>query len=141
MWMSRNRFDAILSSLSFTNVAPPTFMDKFWEIQQMVEVWGTNMRDNFLPGYMNCLNESMSVWTNKFTCPSFMFVPCKPWLFGNKYHTMCCCSLGIMWGIDLVEEKITHHSWDNNNMKISVQWLDSCFRCCHQSTTRVLWSS
>ena len=71
----------------------------------MVEVWGTNMRENFLPGYMNCLNESMSMWTNKFTCPSFMFAPCKPWLFGNEYHTMCCCLSGIMWGIDLVEEK------------------------------------
>ena len=105
MWMSRNQFDTILLSLSFTDVAPPTFMGKFWEIHQMVEAWGTNMRDNFLPGYMTCLDESMSMWTNKFTCPSFMFVPGKPWSFGNKYHTVYCCSLGIMWSIDLVEGK------------------------------------
>ena len=71
----------------------------------MVEAWETNMRDNFLPGYMNSLDESMSVWTNKFTCLGFMFVPCKPCPFVNEYHTMCCCSLGIMWGIDLVEGK------------------------------------
>ena len=64
-----------------------------------------NMNDNFIPGYMNCLDESMSMWTNKFTCPGFMFVPCKPWPFGNEYHTVCCCSSGIMWGIDLVEGK------------------------------------
>ena len=69
----------------------------------MVEAWGTNMKDNFIPGYMNCLDESMSVWTNKFTCPGFMFVPYKPWPFGNEYHTVCCCSSGIMCGIDLVE--------------------------------------
>ena len=62
-----------------------------------------NMKDNFIPGYMNCLDESMSMWTNKFTCPGFMFIPHKPWPFGNKYRTVCCCSLGIMWGIDLVE--------------------------------------
>ena len=64
-----------------------------------------NMKDNFIPGYMNCLDESMSVWTNKFTCPGFMFVPHKPWPFGNEYNTVCCCSSGIMWGIDLVEGK------------------------------------
>ena len=105
VWMFRYWFDTILSSLSFTNVAPPTFLDKFWEIQQMVKASRTNMRDNLLPGYMNYLDESMSMWTNKFTCRSFMFVSCKPLPFGNEYHTMCCCSLGIMWGIDLVEGK------------------------------------
>ena len=99
------RFEAILSALAFTNIASPTFIDKFWEVWQMVKVWGMNMKDNFIPGYMNCLDESMSVWTNKFTCPGFMFIPHKPWPFGNEYHTVCCCSLGIMWGIDLVEGK------------------------------------
>ena len=71
----------------------------------MVEAWRLNMVENFVSGYVNCLDESMSVWTNKFTCPGFMFVPCKPWLFGNEYHMVCCCTSGIMWGIDLVEGK------------------------------------
>ena len=34
-----------------------------------------------------------------------MFITCKPWPFGDEYHTVCCCSSGIMWGIDLVEGK------------------------------------
>ena len=105
VWMSRKCFDAILSALSFTDATPPTYLDKFWEIRQMVEAWGLNMVENFVPGYVNCLDESMSVWTNKFTCPGFMFVPHKPWPFGNEYHTVCCCTSGIMWGIDLVEGK------------------------------------
>ena len=105
IWMSRKRFDAILSALSFTDATPPTYLDKFWEIRQMVEAWGLNMVENFIPGYVNCLDESMSVWTNKFTCPGFMFVPRKPWPFGSEYHTVCCCTSGIMWGIDLVEGK------------------------------------
>ena len=63
------------------------------------------MVGNFVPGYVNCLDESMSIWTNKFTCPGFMFVPRKPWPFGNEYHTICCCTSGIMWGIDLLEGK------------------------------------
>ena len=63
------------------------------------------MQQNFTPGYVNCPDESMSVWTNKFTCPGFMFVPRKPWPFGNEYHSMCCCTSGIMWGIEMVEGK------------------------------------
>ena len=71
----------------------------------MVEAWGLNMVENFVPGYVNCLDKSMSVWTNKFTGPGFMFIPRKPWPFGNNYHMVCCCTSGIMWGIDLVEGK------------------------------------
>ena len=71
----------------------------------MIDAWGSNMNNAFAPGYMNCLDKPMSVWTNKFTCPGFMFVPRKPWPFGNKYHTVCCCLSVIMWGIDLVEGK------------------------------------
>ena len=71
----------------------------------MVEAWGVNMVETFVPGYMNCLDESMSIWTNIFTSPGFMFVPHKPWPFGNEYHTICCCTSGIMWGIDLVKGK------------------------------------
>ena len=105
IWITRTQFEAFLSALPFTDIPSPTFIDKFWEVQQMIEAWGMNMKDNFIPGYMNCLDESMSMLTNKFTCPAFMFIPHKPWPFGNEYHTICCYSSGIMWGIDLVEEK------------------------------------
>ena len=71
----------------------------------MLEAWGQNMQQNFTPGYVKCLDESMSVWTNKFTCPGFMFVPRKPWPFGNEYHSVCCCTSGIMWGTEMVEGK------------------------------------
>jgi hypothetical protein len=29
--------------------------------------------------------------------------PKKLWPFSNKYHTICCCVSGILWGIELVE--------------------------------------
>ena len=38
-------------------------------------------------------------------CPGFMFVPRKPWPFGNEHHMVCSCLTGIMWGIDMVEGK------------------------------------
>ena len=101
MWMSRKCFNTILSALSFTQHSLTSFgrSDRCWRCV------GVNMVENFVPGYMNCLDKSMSILTNKFTCPGFMFIPHKPWPFGNEYHTICCCPSGIIWGIDLVEGK------------------------------------
>ena len=110
VWMSRKRFDAILSALSFTDAIPQHSStsfgrsDRWWRPGVGVGVW-VNMVENFVPGYVNCLDKSMSIWTNKFTYPGFIFIPHKPWAFGNEYHTVCCCTSGIMWGIDLVEGK------------------------------------
>jgi len=47
----------------------------------------------------------MSVWTNQWTCPGWMFVPQKPHPMGNEYHSMCCGISGIMYSIELVEGK------------------------------------
>ena len=121
VWMSRKHFDTILSALSFTDAIPPTFLDKFWEIQQIVEVWGVNMEENFVPGYMNCLDKSMSIWTNKFTCPGFMFIPRKPWPFGNEYHTICCCTSG--------RARIVPELLGSKNLTTWVPQLDCCFGC------------
>ena len=104
-WMLHKRFDLIVGALAFTDKNLPAFADPFWEVRQMIDAWQTNMNVIFSPGFMNCLDESMSIWTNKFTCPGFMFIPRKPWPFGSEYHTVCCCSSGIMWGIELVEGK------------------------------------
>ena len=55
------------------------------------------MRDNFLPGYMNCLDESMSMWTNKFTCPGFMFVPIKHAVDDHNGKRHSPLSLEVVW--------------------------------------------
>ena len=36
-----------------------------------------------------------------------MFVPRKPWPFGNEYHSICCSLLGNMYVIEIVEGKDT----------------------------------
>ena len=61
----------------------------------------------FSPLWINCLDESMSKWLCEFTCPGFMCVFCKPWPFGNEYHTICCCKTGILWRAEIVEGKDT----------------------------------
>ena len=97
--------DRMSSALQFTLDNPPVFVDMVWEVCAMITAWNSNMNQQFSLGYVNCLDESMSLWTNQFTCPGFMFVPSKPWPFGNEYHLVCCCLSGIMWGINLVEGK------------------------------------
>ena len=52
-----------------------------------------------------CLDESMSIWNNRWTCPGWVFCPRKPWPFGNEYHTACCGLSGIMFVMEMVEGK------------------------------------
>ena len=60
------------------------------------------MQKVFMPYRISCLDESMSVWMNEFTCSGFVFWNCKPHAKGNKYHTICYGESGIMyvWYID-----------------------------------------
>ena len=105
-WMSRNRFEEILRYLSFapSSMQPP-FKDRFWKIREMVRQFNENMAKVFSPGWITCLDESMSIWTNMFTCPGWMVVPRKPHPFGNEWHTICCGISGIMFYLELVEGK------------------------------------
>ena len=100
-FMSRKRFEAILKALAITARQPPSF----WEVREIIEAWNANMTEQFTPSWVSCLDESMSTWTNKYSCPGWMFMPRKPWPFGNEYHTVCCSLSGILWQMELVEGK------------------------------------
>ena len=104
-FMSRKRFKVILKALAITARQPPAFRDRFWVVWEVLEAWNSNMMEQFTPSWVNCLDESMSTWTNKYSCPGWMFVPRKPWPFGNEYHTVCCSLSGILWQMELVEGK------------------------------------
>ena len=104
-FMSRKRFDTILKALAITSRSPPAFRDRFWEVREILEAWNANMTEQFTPSWVSCLAESMSTWTNKYSCPGWMFMPRKPWPFGNEYHTVCCSLSGILWQMELVEGK------------------------------------
>ena len=67
--MSGRRFEEILQNLVYTDEEPPSYKDRFWEARQMVRVWNEWMAENFIPSWINCLDESMSIWTNRWTCP------------------------------------------------------------------------
>lgn len=103
--MSRNRFESILSALQFTNLQPPTYKDRFWEVRQLIDAWNLNMTDKFSPSWISCLDESMSKWLDQWTCPGFIVCPRKPWPYGNEYHTISCGESQIIYAVDLVEGK------------------------------------
>ena len=63
----------------------------------MLQMWNENMGSNFLPSWINCIDELMSKWINEYTCPGFMYIPRKPWKFGNKYHDAGCADSNIIW--------------------------------------------
>ena len=48
------------------------------------------MAQNFSPSWINVIDKSMSKWVSEYTCPGFMYVPHKPWPFGNQYDGVGC---------------------------------------------------
>ena len=104
-YMSQCRFENILINPGFTKEDPPPFRDQYWEVRYMLDCWNKNMTTNFSPSWINCIDESMSKWVNEYSCAGFMFIPRKPWPFGNEYHDAGCAESDIIWSLGLHEGK------------------------------------
>ena len=104
-WMSHRRFKDITDALRFTGEDPPSYSDPFHEVRGLIKAWNANMTEVFQPSWLSCLDESISIWFSKYTCPGWMCVPRKPHPFGNEYHSICCAKSRIMYQIELVEGK------------------------------------
>ena len=104
-YMSWGRFDFITQHLTFTDIDPPSYADRFHEVRQMIDAFNEHMEIVFSPSWISCLDESISIWTSKWTCPGWMYVPRKPHPMGNEYHSICCGICGVMFAIELVEGK------------------------------------
>ena len=63
------------------------------------------MSDVFLAGWVPCLDISMTIRTSRWTCPGFMFIPCKPHPVSKEYHTIADGLCGILFGMEIVEGK------------------------------------
>ncbi len=123
--MSKQRFDTINRELRFTSKVAPHYTDRIWEVQEMIVVWNKHMASVFSPSWILCLDKSMSIWHNMFTCPGWVFCPWKPHPFGNKYHTVCCAKSGILTQIELVEGKdrpaeMEAPEFDNKGMTVGL---------------------
>ena len=65
------------------------------------------MKVKFFPSWIPCLDESMSKWVGKYSCPGFMCVSRKSWPLGNEYHTIVCGKSGVLYQLELVEGRDT----------------------------------
>lgn len=83
-YMTKQRFKSILRSIKYSKTKPRSYKDRFWEVRDLIEAWNGNMEVVFAPGWFNCLDESMSPWTNKYTCPGWICLPRKPWPLSRK---------------------------------------------------------
>ena len=99
--MSAKRFKTITANLRFTNTSPPAFRDPFWQVRLILQAWNDNMAAQFLASWVLCLDESMSIWHNRWTCPGWVFCPRKPHPYGNEYHTLCCGLCGILCALEI----------------------------------------
>jgi hypothetical protein len=106
--MSRTRFEEILDASSYNNLPYPAFKDDFHPVRSLIKAWNENMAAIFIAAWIVCLDESMSLWTNMWTCPGWVFCPRKPWDTGNEYHTIACGICSIIFHMEMVEGKGRH---------------------------------
>ena len=62
LYMSGYRFDQITSALRFTMRGPPTLMGRFNQVRYLIKACNDHMKIIFIPGWILCLDESMSLW-------------------------------------------------------------------------------
>ncbi len=48
-------------------------------------------------------NAELLRWLGLWFLISFVIGPSRPWPLENEYHSICCCQIGIMWTVELVE--------------------------------------
>ena len=90
----------------------------------MIGEWNDHTTDVFVPSWVLCLDESMSIWHSMFTCPGWVFCPRKPHLIGNKYCSVCCGVSALMLNVELVEGK--DRPAELNNLKYDDRGGKTC---------------
>ena len=103
--MTLATFEQITSTLIFTDIPFPQYSDKFHEVRQIINEFNHHMKEVFIPSWVSCLDESISIWTSRWTCPGWMYIPSKPHSQGNENHSIACEKSGIMYRIEQVGGK------------------------------------
>ncbi len=128
-YMGKKWFQVITKCLTFTDAIPPAYCDKFWQVRQMIRAWNENMANRFVAAWVMCLDKSMSIWHNKWTCPGWIFCPRKPHPFDNEYHTACCGLCNILFSVEIVKGKDAPPQLDvpySPHGKMARQWACYC---------------
>lgn len=109
--ISRARFNAIMQSLRFkpdddaetdedeSGVLTPS---DYAECEPLIGAFNSHMREVFHPGSFVCVDESMSMWSNRWTAPLWHYVPRKPTPMGFEFHDLACGDTGVIFNLELV---------------------------------------
>ena len=73
-YMLGRRFQNIGTAIRYTNIESPDFLDRFHDVRQMIEAFNDHHDGEYVPSWLNCVDESMNIFLDKF-CPGFMCVP------------------------------------------------------------------
>ena len=60
-YMTHLRFEQITSTQTFTDIPFPQYTDKFHEVRQMIFKFNYHMKEVFIPSWVSCLDESISI--------------------------------------------------------------------------------
>jgi hypothetical protein len=71
----------------------------------LISAWNKNMQDIYVPSWVSCLDELMSIWNMRWTCPGYVFCPRKPHPVGNEYHTIADGLTTILYAAEIVMGK------------------------------------
>eukprot|EP00968_Pinguiococcus_pyrenoidosus_P017329 scaffold1724_cov246-Pinguiococcus_pyrenoidosus.AAC.1 len=74
-YMSKHRFDQILSAVRLTDEPPPAYRDKFHNIRKLVKAFNEHMSEVYAPSWLTCLDESMMSWTSPRRGPPLSMSP------------------------------------------------------------------
>ena len=115
-YMSGRRFQNIDAAIRYTNIELLAFLDQFHNVRQMIDDFNEHYACEYVPSWVNCLDESMNSFLDKF-CTGFMCVTSKPHPFGNEYHSTAdgVTETGlegktIMWRLNCKRGKISRRS-------------------------------
>ena len=64
--MTGNIFENTISALLFTDLPPPYFKYKSFEVRHMIVAWNKHTKDVFIPSWVSFLDESISDMFRKF---------------------------------------------------------------------------
>lgn len=102
--MSRERFEAITSSLVLGDEPAGVKVDPFLQVRPLVTAWNANMRHAFSSSWLVCLDESMCKHTNTHI-PGAQYKPNKFTTRGLEFHTIGDKETDIIFFEELVEGK------------------------------------
>ena len=59
-YISLRRFNAITTAIRYTDKHPPSFLDRFHEVRQVIEAFNEHYTGESTPSWLSCLDESMN---------------------------------------------------------------------------------